>query len=172
MNAFGWVVTILGFIATIIGCLLAILAFINPIWRLKFYLKKPKKWDPVMLGRSSPEIWRYIDHPEFIIEIDYNNPKEWSKAESWMNHYPSPSITEYTVQAKIYGQVMLTEEFLSLDGGRYFIPMPRQMKEGGPSKYYYSSLQIDFARIVGKFYRSESIEEFLIEHPKISLKDK
>ena len=40
MNMLTWIITILGFVATITGSTLAILTYISPAWRLKFYLKQ------------------------------------------------------------------------------------------------------------------------------------
>ena len=167
MNAFTWIITILGFIATIVGSILAIFTFVSSIWRLKFYLKKPLNWRKVYIGRIKYN-WQYKNHPEFTIEVDDEN-KNWDTGvkENWMRDYPNPTKSTSLVRIKANGQVLMVENFISLDGGRYFVPLPKrhintdQEKE---NEYWYTPLQVNLSRIVGEYYRGDSIEDFIKSH--------
>ena len=169
MNWFGWTITILGFIATIVGSILALATYISPMFRLKYYLKKTSEWKKVSIGRSD-YVWQYKNHPEFNIEIE-DLEREWQTAESWMTHYPDPAKHVYLVKVKANGQVLLTEEFITLDGGRYFVPVPKAKPiSESEFKYWYTPIQVDLSRIIGEYYRGNSIEEFM-EHHKLKIKD-
>jgi hypothetical protein len=165
MTSLMWTITILGFIATITGSILAIATYISPSWRLKFYIKKTKNWRKIYIGRIEHE-WQYKNHPEFSIEIE-NESREWQTTESWMRSYPDPSKYATLVKVKVNGQVLYTEEFISLDGGRYFVPVPKRRIVGETEAnniYWYTPLQVNLSRIVGTYYRSDSIEDFMSNH--------
>ena len=165
MSTFGWIITILGFLATIIGSFLAIITYISPSLRLKFYIKRYKKWHEVYIGRIQYQ-WQYKNHPEFIIELD-DDCKNWESKENWMNYYPDPSKCTTLVFVKVNGQIIFTEDFILLDGGRYFVPLPKRKvmsEKEKDSKYWYTQLQVDLAHIMGRFYREKNIEEFMNNH--------
>jgi len=163
MNTFTWTITILGFVATIIGSLLALVTYISPFIRLKLYLNKAKNWKKVYVGRFEYN-WQYKNHPEFIVEVD-DEAREWSTVESWMHHYPDSSKHASLVKVKVNGQILLTEEFISLDGGRYFVPVPkRKLINDTEFTYWYTPMQVNLARIVGYYYRINTIDEFMTSH--------
>ena len=166
-----WVITILGLLASIVGGVLAIFTFISPFVRLKWYLKKADKWKKVYLDRYKYN-WQYKNHPEFTIEVDEES-QDWSTTESWMTHYPDSHKSTSFVKAMVNGRILLTENFISLDGGGYFVPVPKRavVKEieiGSDEipeyKYWYTTIQVELARIVSSYYRMHTIEEFMESH--------
>ncbi|MFA5248252.1 MAG: hypothetical protein WC415_03330 [Patescibacteria group bacterium] len=166
MNTLSWIVTILGFIATITGCVLAYCTYISPLTRLNWYLKKPKKWSKLYVGREKYH-WHYKNHPEFIIEID-DEGRDWTVQEKWMPYCPDSSKRARFVVVRVNGQAILTEEFISLDAGRYFVPVARREVIGEPAieavvdfKYYYTSMQVMLSRIIGEYYRESGIDDFM-----------
>lgn len=164
MTTPAWVITILGFIATITGSLLALATYISPLFRLKFYLNKDKNWKKVYIGRVEHN-WQYKKHPEFIIEETYDENREWTTTESWMKNYPDSSKKITIVRVKVNGNILLIEDFISLDGGRYFVPVPKRKPiDGGEFEYWYTPIQINLSRIVGYYYRMKTIEEFMADH--------
>ena len=171
MTTLSWVITILGFIATIVGSILAFFTFISPFIRLKWYLKNPKKWKKIYLDRYNYN-WQYKNHPEFTIEVD-SESRDWGTTETWMNHYPDSSKSTSFIKVKVNGQILLTEDFISLDGGRYFVPVPKRAvtheieigsDEVPEYKYWYTTIQVELARIVSNYYRMNTIEEFMKSH--------
>ncbi len=167
MNGFAWFVTILGLVATLVGSLLAVVTYISPLTRLRFYLRRPKNWKKVYIGRLDYN-WQYNNHPEFAITQD-DESREWTIEESWMTNYPDPGKSSTLVKVTVNGMVLLTEDFISLDGGRYFVPVPKRkaINELGDTpefEYWYTPQQVHLARIVGYYYRINSIEEFISAH--------
>lgn len=166
---------VLGLIATLVGTILAYTTFVNPKIRIDRYLKKPKNWEQIELGLSeSNSLWRYKKHPEFSIE-QQDDSKDWDFGitENWMKYpLPDPSKTTYMLHIKAGSIVVYAEQFITLDGGRYFVPLPRveYSEEKKDNKYFYTSLQIQIARIVGQFYRMESIDEF-VQHNEIEIRN-
>ncbi len=171
MNTLTWTITILGFIATIVGSLLAIFTYVSPVFRLKHYLKRTKKWKKVYIDRIKYN-WQYKNHPEFTIEID-DESNDWGTTESWMNYYPDSSKSASLVRVRANGQVLFIEEFISLDGGRYFVPLPKReiiSESETDNYYYYTSIQVMLARIVSYYYRGNNIEDFISNH-NLEIKD-
>jgi hypothetical protein len=167
MTTLTWFLTILGLVATLIGSYIAIITFRSPLTRLKKYLKIPKNWGKIYINRVD-YIWRYRKHPEFSITQD-DETKSWTTVEKWMIHYPDPHKSSTLIKATFNGIVLLTEDFISLDGGRYFVPIPKRkaISELGDMpifEYWYTPLQINLARIVGYYYRVSTIEEFMTAH--------
>ncbi len=172
MSTLSWIITILGFVATIVGSVLAFFTYISPMVRLKWYLKNPEKWKKIYLDRHRYN-WQYKNHPEFNIEIDTNSD-EWTTVEKWMPHCPDIRKSVSIVKVKINGQTILTESFLSMDGGRYFVPVAkRKIIDDSEDEYlyYYTKLQIELAKIVSDFYREKTIEEFIKQNNLTIFKD-
>ncbi len=173
MDFFGWVLAIAGLIASITGTCLAYFTYVSPIIRIKAYLRRPEGWEKVFTDvRGTNFHWRYSRHPEFVIQEDnYDNSRYWDRTEHWMPPCPDQGKTSNMVHVKVNGQIVLVEEFISLDGGRYFVPLPRRAvhdKENG-NEYWYSELQVNISRIVGEYYHDGTIEKF-IDKQKIPVK--
>jgi hypothetical protein len=162
---FSWIATVLGLVATIAGTTLAYFTFISPMHRFRLYLRKSKRWEEVVVDRSGMDsYWRYDRHPEFVLER--GDSDEWDPIvmESWMPHSPDTSKGRTQIFARVNGQHLFNEEFVSLDGGRNFVPLPRRQSVEGGSEYWYTSLQVSLARIVGHYYRPvTSIDDFMAQ---------
>lgn len=160
----------------LLGVALTALMYINPKWRLFFYLKNPTNWEEITLDLSGfHSIWRHKSHPEFTIERT-EHTQEWSydKTESWMKYpLPDPSKTTIVLHMKVGGTIVYVEHFITLDGGRYFVPLPRVKynKAEKNNEYYYTKLQLKIAEIVGTFYRMKDIDEF-VKHNEIEVREK
>jgi len=170
------IVTVIGLILGIlglVGTIISILAYMNPITRLKWYFKKPQKWEKIhteVLGVG--EFYRHKNRPEFVIERA-GTSREWTRKELWMKNYPNPLMSSVMVHVKMNGQVLLAEEFIHLDESRYFVPVPRVIYSAdGEEKnnvYYYTKIQQLIAGIVGEYYRTDSLHQFMAEHNISSL---
>lgn len=165
MNELGFFIGILGLIATLVGSALAYFTFINPMVRMRHYLSKPSKWERFDFGMQDDQyLWRYMPHPEFTINRDPES-KEWSREEPWMRRYhlADKTTSSCMVYLSVNGQVMHSEEFISLDGGRYFVPLPK-VKHGeneNDNIYFYTDMQRRISRIIGNYYRFDTLEEFI-----------
>ena len=163
----------LGFLG-LLGVGLTALMYLNPKWRLLLYLRNPKKWEEITLDLSGfHSVWRHKGHPEFTIERT-EHEQEWSydKTESWMKYpLPDPSKTTVVLHLKVGGAIVYVENFITLDGGRYFVPLPRVKyhKNEKDNEYYYTKLQVQIARVIGTFYRMKDIDEF-VEHNEIEVR--
>jgi hypothetical protein len=171
MNILSWILAIFGLIASIVGCLLAYITFINPMFRLKRYLSKTENWEKIYKNRIKYN-WHYKKHPEFYIEQsdDEEDRDNFTAVESWMGYFPDPSKKLYLMKVIFNGLVLITEDFISLDGGRYFVPLPRRelvSRSDSEFKYYYDSIQYKLGKILGDFYRfndNNSLDKFMESH--------
>jgi hypothetical protein len=80
--------------------------------------------------------------------------------EEWTTKPPDKRASRSTVDLRINGATVRSLDFISLDGGRYFLPMPRKKGRKGEPLYFWEreSLEFKVGRIVGSYYRFESIE--------------
>ena len=106
--------------------------------------------------------WRkeFINDSEiWISEIDNTFQIEVGKrssdfSERWTTVYPDSSSSSYPVYLKINGNVVKEFRFISLDGGRIFVPMPDIRMEHENPIYFWNlnSLELKVCMIIGEFY--------------------
>lgn len=165
----------LGLVASIASVILTYFTFINPKKRVDCYLKNAKKWEQIHLGlHGGNSLWRYKKHPEFAIE-QQEGTKEWDYlvTEKWMKYpLPDPSKRSFMMHIKAGSIVVYAEEFITLDGGRYLVPLPRveYHNKKQDNEYFYTPLQLKIGRIIGSFYSMSSLDEF-IEKNEIEIKE-
>lgn len=156
---------ILGLIATLIGSGLAYISFVNPMIRFKWYLKNNDKWKtifPRVKGLS--EYYQYSKHPEFTIEEVYDRP--WERDEPWMKNIlrPDPACHASQIALKVSGNIIHTENFLAMDGGRIFVPIPKVIYKKTDNEedniYYYDDIQVLLAGLIGKYHIYKTLEGF------------
>ncbi|MFC1663334.1 hypothetical protein ACFL04_04210 [Patescibacteria group bacterium] len=84
--------------------------------------------------------------------------------EEWTKGHPDPIVRKYPVYLLINGSKKEELIFISLDGGRYFIPLPEKkvIDEKSLPIYYYDHNSIIFkvASIIGDYYRYPNIIKF------------
>ena len=147
---------LVGLIATIIGTYLTYISFINPIIRFRRFLKNPKKWEKFEGIEDNIYFYRYNKYPNFQIVIDWEKEIVDNFQEEWMSFFPnSQNNASYYVKLEVNGMLLDKELFVSLDGHRYFVPVPRIKTIDGERKFYYDYKQIQLANIVGRYYLDE-----------------
>lgn len=165
MNFLSIILGILGLVATLVGSGLAYIAFVNPMVRFKWYLKKKDNWRtifPRVEGLS--EYSQYSKHPEFTIEEIYD--RRWERDEPWMKKVirPDKSCHASQIALKVSGNIIHTENFLSMDGSRIFVPIPKVDTKGKDKEaefiYYYDEIQILLAGLLGKYHIYDTLEKF------------
>jgi hypothetical protein len=81
--------------------------------------------------------------------------------ERWTTVYPDPNSFVYPVYLKINGTIIKELTFISMDGGRIFVPMAEiRPASGGNIEYFWNlnSLEIKVCKIIGTYYRHENLE--------------
>jgi hypothetical protein len=80
--------------------------------------------------------------------------------EPWVHHYPNSAAYATYVHLKINGNPIKQIRFITLDGGRIFVPMPEQRVIGSERKYFWISDAINFkvGKRIGSFYIYNSME--------------
>ncbi len=177
----GIVLGVLGLLASLMGSILAYFTYVDPRKRLISYLRKEHNWERISttLG-GSDEIWRYKKHPEFVVEVK-DDSRAWDQGaiEPWMTmSLPDKNKSVYMVHATVSGVVLYAEQFIALDGWRYFVPIPRikmderidlgEADEEDKRKFFYDEVQVLLAKLIGKLHGDKSIEEFA-KHSNIAL---
>jgi hypothetical protein len=163
------VLALLGLVATIVGLYVTYITYINPEIRLSWYLKDIDGWEEVNFDFSDKKsFWRYKKHPEFTI-IQQENGIDWDSDadEPWMIYpFPDPNKKTYEIYIKSNRTLILKEVFITLDGSRYFVPLPRVAygETIDENRYYYTRWQIKISKVIGRYYRMKSVEEFAREN--------
>lgn len=81
--------------------------------------------------------------------------------EPWTSVHPDAKGMAYPVHLMIAGATIKELTFVSLDGGRIFVPITEtQTKPGGGVEYVWhsSSLPVKVCRIIGTYYRYDDLE--------------
>jgi len=159
-------ISILGLAATLVGIYLAYLFYINPSKRFNEYLKNPKNWEEYRQSDLSPvDIYRHKYFPDFQIKVSHESLNN-DFNEDWIKDYPDKTKETYLVKLIAKGIEIAQFVFLSLDGDRINVPLPKIGANG--KKYYYSDLQINLYQVIDKFNTSGEypITDFISEQKK------
>jgi hypothetical protein len=167
MVILGLIIGILGLITTLVGTYFTYISFINPMIRFKKYLKKPENWGKFQGTEDHFSIYRYKKYPNFQIIINWDQPVAENYQEEWIRNYPDKEHNaSYFVHLEANAMLLEKELFVSLDGSRAFVPSPRRSLRDGDSIYWYDTMQIQLAKIIGKYSWEKNIEEFAKEQKK------
>lgn len=99
---------------------------LDPLARLSKLIEERDKWINIVGNLTS---FRYHqDFPEFTIrEGEIINS---SFVEPWTKKFPDPSAQSYYIDAHYHSTVLRKMVFVSCDGGRYQVPLPRMDATG------------------------------------------
>ncbi|MEK6795356.1 MAG: hypothetical protein AABZ39_11290 [Spirochaetota bacterium] len=156
-------VGILGLFFGIVGAYMAYISFVNPIKRFMKYIRDFRNWEKFQGIKDHLSIYRHVKYPNFRIVIDWDTEVKKDFHEDWMNDavfLDKKNNALFYVRLEANAMQLESELFISLDGGRYFVPLPKYFAVKNGKKYYYDKRQILLAKIVGAFYRYQNIYEF------------
>lgn len=170
----GLILGILGLIATLVGTYLSWISFVNPMNRFKKYLKNQKVWEKFQGIENHLSFYRHKKYPNFQIVIDWDKELVENFYEEWMNDALFPDKTNnasYYVRLEANGMLLEKELFVSLDGHRYFVPVPKILSvKNDKREFYYDKRQIQLANIVGLYhFENKNIYDFAKECKKLIL---
>lgn len=154
---------VFGIIISAIGFYFTYISFVNPIGRARSLIKDWKNWEKISFANDySFYIYRHKKYSNYQIEINKDNPINSEYRESWIPELADSDCKSFSVKIKSSGVVLIEEVFISLDGGRYFIPCPRRESREGRLIYYYDSLQVQLASIIGEYWdMDKNLNDFL-----------
>ncbi|MDP2151612.1 MAG: hypothetical protein Q8K13_18420 [Parvibaculum sp.] len=169
----GFIIGILGLVATLVGLYFTYISFVNPITRFKKYLKNPKDWQKFKGTEMHLSIYRHKKYPNFQIIIDWDRPVVENYQEKWIRDYPDKeNNASYYVRLEANAMLLEKELFVLLDGGRAFIPSPRWSLENNEQVYRYDTIQIQLANIIGEYSWEKDIYKFASQQKKPILIEK
>lgn len=172
ITALGLTLGALGLIATLVGTWISYISFVNPLKRFRKYLKNPKVWEKFEGREDYLTIYRHRKYPNFQIVIDWNSYVVKNFHEEWINDglfRDKENNTSYYVKFEANGMLLHKELFVSLDGHRYFVPVPKINIVAEDRTFSYNANQIQLANIVGEYsFGDNNICDF-IEKLKIRI---
>lgn len=119
-------------------------------------LLRTSTWTKSFVGHI--EIWMADADNTFQIEQG-ESTREFR--ERWTTAYPDPNSTAYPVYLKINGTTIKELTFISMDGGRIFVPMAEvRLDATGTTEYFWNlnSLEVWICRVIGSYYIYETLE--------------
>lgn len=119
-------------------------------------LLRNSAWTKSFVGHT--EIWMADADNTFQIEQG-ESTREFR--ERWITVYPDPNSTAYPVYLKINGTTIKELTFISMDGGRIFVPMAEvRLDATGTTEYFWNinGLEVCVCRIIGSYYIYETLE--------------
>jgi len=107
------------------------------------------KWTKELIHNR--EIWIAEDNNTFQIQL---GDEGYEFCESWTEVYPDQNAKRYPVYLKIDNSIIKELDFISLDGGRIFVPIPDRTFESDNVKYLWNinSLEVKACKAVGRYY--------------------
>jgi hypothetical protein len=120
---------------------------------------------------------QYIDHVEtWICDADntfqiVHGERTHDFTERWTTIYPDRSASAHPVFLKIAGVVVKELTFISMDGGRIFVPMAEIRPIDDDSVQYFwnlNSIEVKVCRVIGSYYIYETLER-VAKHSKVEL---
>jgi hypothetical protein len=120
-----------------------------------------------VLLRTSTWTKSFVGHAEiWIAEVDNTFQIEQGEStrefrERWTTVYPDPNSTAYPIYLKINGTTIKELTFISIDGGRIFVPMAEvRLDAAGTQEYFWNinGLEVAVCRIIGSYYIYETLE--------------
>lgn len=139
------------------------------IWRERFGIGTPPL-NRVLDYLNNPEQWvkvqgdEYIYHrifPEFTIQTVSENASKFE--ETWSKKFPDPIAYRYTVFVMYLQTRLMRITYISCDGGRYMIPLPkiRQIGKSTRREFYLIKDSIEF-KIATIFKQYEDLANTLV----------
>jgi hypothetical protein len=119
-------------------------------------LLRSSAWKKSFVGHA--KIWMADADNTFQIEQG-ENTREFR--ERWATVYPDPNSIAYPVYLKINGTTIKELTFISMDGGRIFVPMADvRLDATGTIEYFWNinALEVCVCRIIGSYYIYEIFE--------------
>lgn len=120
------------------------------------YLLLTSTWTKSVVGHN--EIWMADSDNTFQIEQG-ESTREFR--ERWTTVYPDANSTAYPVYLKINGTTIKELTFISMDGGRIFVPMAEvRLDATGAPEYFWNlnSLEVRVCRVIGSYYIYKTLE--------------
>lgn len=104
------------------------------------------------------EIWFCEEDRSYQIHIAEDSTEFH---ESWMDVFPASHGRMFNVHLKVASTLIDTIPFISTDGGRYRVPLPKRIVIDEKLVYYWRPDRVDYqvANIFGEFYRFDTIEQ-------------
>lgn len=81
--------------------------------------------------------------------------------EPWTSFFPDPYTSMFHIHLQVSGVTIKSLPFISADGGRYTLPLPKQKIVGNDRFFSWSPNSIDYkiAEVIGQFYRESSLKD-------------
>jgi len=127
----------------------------NTLGHFERYLMEAE-WEKTVVNFK--EVW--ICTEDNIYQI-HQGEKSRDFSEPWTYVHPDPNAYKYSVYLKIGGITIKQLVFVSVDGGRIFVPLPEhRLTSGGKSEYFWNtnSLEVKVCHIIGDYYRYGDLE--------------
>jgi len=100
--------------------------------------------------------------PDIDISLAFGVTLNATFQEPWVEQFSDPHATSVIVVLRYRGVPVYEWTFVTVDGGRYYVPLPEPPKEG---KYQISADRLPFARLMfdlsGRGGSLESVEQVL-----------
>lgn len=128
--------------------------------RFEQHIEDVHDWTFEVIGEE--RIWVYVEDALFQIVIGEGESVNY--VEPWTEGFPDSQHNRgYPVYLRLAGINVKEVRFVSLDGGRYFVPMPELKLVNEEAHFFYrrDSLRFKLSRIIGNYYSfCDSLEEF------------
>lgn len=114
------------------------------------------KWENEYIGHD--QYWVCDVDRTYQLKIGDDNR---AFKEPWTSFFPDPYTTMFHIHLQVSGVTIKSLPFISADGGRYTLPLPKQRVAGNDRFFSWSPNSIDYkiAEAIGQFYRENCLKD-------------
>lgn len=157
----GLLLSIVSLVISVAGILLTYISFFSPTTTLRFAVRYKDQWIFHAENHGVIYIYGHKYLSGLTLVIDFDDVCVENFFEEWMDDlfYADRRSSSYHVMCKFNGTTILKELFLSYDGNRNFIPVPKRTKRGERTYLFFDDFQRQLMAIVGKQYLGTDFTE-------------
>lgn len=114
------------------------------------------KWEKIYIGHD--EYWVCDSDRTYQLKI---GDDDRAFKEPWTSFFPDPYTTMFHIHLQVSGVTIESLPFISADGARYILPLPKQRVAGNDRFFSWSPNSIDYkiAEVIGLFYRESCLKD-------------
>ncbi|WP_444984080.1 hypothetical protein [Halomonas mongoliensis] len=114
------------------------------------------KWEKEYIGYD--EYWVCNSDRTYQLKIGDDDRKF---KEPWTSFFPDPYATMFHIHLQVSGVIIKSLPFISADGGRYILPLPKQQVVGSDRFFSWSPNSVDYkiAEVIGLLYRESCLTD-------------
>lgn len=110
-----------------------------------------EQFDPPGLGDEDHHDLRATYRPDIALELWWGRTIH-EIVDSWTSNFPDRGATSFYLEATYGGSLVIQETVVTVDGGRYYLPLPTvgQPQQDVPIEYHVTQREMTIVRVLDR----------------------